>query len=194
MIPPSGHIRERLLAQLTTLLSRHPEGIKEYELYQQLKKAGIQPFCEGSLTDPLVLFRCHFLLFHLLYTLQDHLRSSQGKDLDIHCLNIQIKPWNPHHNDTLEKVDPLRSYYLDSEQLEQTERQDVEKMMADFWTAFTHWEGGDEALVVLGLEKPVSREKIKKTYRKLAKTHHPDRGGDPTEFRRITAAAKTLLD
>lgn len=38
---------------------------------------------------------------------------------------------------------------------------------------------------VLGLEVNASPEEVKAAWRRLAMAHHPDRGGDPSEFDRL---------
>ncbi len=47
---------------------------------------------------------------------------------------------------------------------------------------------------ILNLQKDTSADEIKKAYRKLAVQKHPDKGGDPEEFKRISEAYKTLSD
>ena len=47
---------------------------------------------------------------------------------------------------------------------------------------------------VLGLDKGASEADIKKAYRKLAMKHHPDKGGDPEQFKKIQAAYDLLSD
>lgn len=57
--------------------------------------------------------------------------------------------------------------------------------------------GGDprrEALRLLGLEGGASPQAIKRAYWRLAKTHHPDLGGDAEAFRAIDAAYRLLMD
>mmetsp|Transcript_20697 Transcript_20697/g.26789 ORF Transcript_20697/g.26789 Transcript_20697/m.26789 type:complete len:413 (-) Transcript_20697:497-1735(-) len=46
----------------------------------------------------------------------------------------------------------------------------------------------------LGLEKKASQQEIKKAFRKLAIKAHPDKGGDPEEFKKIQAAYEVLSD
>lgn len=51
----------------------------------------------------------------------------------------------------------------------------------------------EEALVVLGLKYPCSVEEIKQAYRQMAKTHHPDHGGDQITFMRVQTAYQMIL-
>jgi len=47
---------------------------------------------------------------------------------------------------------------------------------------------------VLGVDKDADHSTIKKAYFKLARTHHPDRGGDTEKFQEIQAAYEVLSD
>merc|ERR1719247_3828650 len=47
---------------------------------------------------------------------------------------------------------------------------------------------------VLGIEKNADQRTIKKAWRKLCKTHHPDRGGDPEKFKECEQAYEVLSD
>lgn len=47
---------------------------------------------------------------------------------------------------------------------------------------------------VLGLARTATEREIKIAYRKAARIAHPDRGGDPAHFRRITEAFEVLSD
>lgn len=47
---------------------------------------------------------------------------------------------------------------------------------------------------VLGVNENATQDEIKKTYRKLAVEHHPDKGGDEATFKKISEAYDTLGD
>lgn len=76
---------------------------------------------------------------------------------------------------------------------------------ADWRSAFKQRMGLDEALAavknskktprgILGVGRTAIWEEIKSAYRKLARQHHPDLGGDAAEFRNIQAAYEVLED
>jgi DnaJ-class molecular chaperone len=50
-----------------------------------------------------------------------------------------------------------------------------------------------EALRLLELQDPVELPEIVAAYRRLARRHHPDVGGDPEAFRTLTVARDLLL-
>ena len=50
-----------------------------------------------------------------------------------------------------------------------------------------------EALRLLGLQDPVEHSEVVSAYRRLARQHHPDLGGDPDAFRSLTVARDVLL-
>jgi molecular chaperone DnaJ len=50
-----------------------------------------------------------------------------------------------------------------------------------------------EALRLLGLQDPVEHSEVVSAYRRLARQHHPDLGGDPDVFGALTAARDLLL-
>ena len=46
----------------------------------------------------------------------------------------------------------------------------------------------------LGVERGADTNDIRKAYMKMARTHHPDKGGNPEEFKEIQKAYEILSD
>lgn len=47
---------------------------------------------------------------------------------------------------------------------------------------------------ILGVNKQASQDEIKRSYRKLAIEHHPDKGGNPEKFKELNEAYSVLSD
>lgn len=47
---------------------------------------------------------------------------------------------------------------------------------------------------LLGVKKDASLDEIKRAFRKKAHAHHPDKGGDEAEFKKVNEAYQTLSD
>ena len=47
---------------------------------------------------------------------------------------------------------------------------------------------------ILGIDEDSEDEDIKKAFRKKALIHHPDKGGDPEEFRKVREAYEILIN
>ena len=57
------------------------------------------------------------------------------------------------------------------------------------------WGSSNKSLyTILGVQPTDSCTDMKKAYFKLARTHHPDKGGDPEKFKEITKAYEILSD
>lgn len=54
--------------------------------------------------------------------------------------------------------------------------------------------GSTEYYDLLGVKKDASPDEIKRAFRKKAHAHHPDKGGDEAEFKKINEAYQTLSD
>ncbi|MBF0622435.1 MAG: DnaJ domain-containing protein [Magnetococcales bacterium] len=189
--PPKSEAE--LMDLLEAILNQHPDGIREYDLVQHLKKNKIEPFFSAALSDDLTLFKIHFLLFHLLYKLRNRLHILEKNRLKIHCLEIILQPWNTSTDSLPDLHDPLSAYYLNADNLDHTTQSDVKQMLDDFWKRFQNHLHKDTAWHTLGLEPGTPNEQIKSRYRDLAKKHHPDHGGCRIRFQEIAEAAHTLL-
>ncbi|MDM8350025.1 DNA-J related domain-containing protein [Pseudomonas sp. sp1636] len=183
-----------LAEHLYQLLQDAPAGIGEYQLIQQLKDRHCTHIPHLPLTDNLVLFRTHFLVFNALYRLRERLCSEQLGFVQISPLHIQLLPYQAGSAE-LSEHDPLRDYYLDLSQLSDTDEQAVEKLLASFWTRM---QGGEEKRAALELfelsesQQPLNLGLIKYRYRQLVSQHHPDRGGSTARLQSINKAMEIL--
>lgn len=183
-----------LAQQLHRLLREAPAGISEYQLIQQLKDRHCTHIPNLPLTDKLVLFRTHFLVFNALYRLRDQLLAEQAAFLQISPLCVQLLPYQAGSSEVSEH-DPLRDYYLDMSQLSSTDEEAVEKLLASFWTRM---QGGEEKRAALELfeltddAQVLDFSVIKHRYRQLVSIHHPDRGGSTSRLQSINKAMEIL--
>ncbi|UVE16547.1 molecular chaperone DnaJ [Pseudomonas sp. LS44] len=183
-----------LAEQLLILLREEVQGCSEYQLIQLLKTRHSTHIPHRPLTDRLVLFRSHFLVFNALYRLRDRLWSEQVGHLQINALHVQLLPYQAG-NAAVSEHDSLRDYYLDLDNLRDTQEEDVEKLLTSFWKRM---QGGDEkqaALQLLGLDTSreiLNRATIKRRYRELVSEHHPDRGGSTERLQSLNLAIEIL--
>lgn len=187
------HDFQQRLNLLHQLLRDHPAGLSEYELIKILEAQNEADFSRDRLRDNLSLFQTHFLLFHALYHLQVQFWENKTARLDIHAVCIQLRPYTNTATDTaLGEHNPLREYYLDLNNLENTDAKDVEDLLTQFWSRFVGDDDRRQALAALELTDPVDWPAIKIQHRRLAMQHHPDRGGDETRLQAINAAMDVL--
>jgi len=188
---PSDSI-DNLSDALLAALRRAPGGLSEHELFKTLASAGDERFEDRVFHQPLALYRAHFVLFHHLYRLQERLGRERRGQLRISPLCIRLLEDGRAAGTAVDESDPLRSYYLDLDNLADTTGDDVDRMLGRFWAGLTTNERRREALAVLGLSDPVDDGQIKRTYRRLAMAHHPDRGGDTARLQTLNAAMAVL--
>ncbi len=203
-IPDLPPLPERFESLIWEVLNERP-SISEYQLMRYLSDEGLPEFKPDL--DSLTLFRAHFLLFHLLYRLQDRwFFESRGwlsiHTTDIHLLEMEFVANSAEgsRQDLLEDY-PLKSYYLDYSEFLNTQEDDVLSLLDDFWRRMAgypiHAIGQDVILKsqqTLGLEDQIlSMQSVKLQFRSLCQKHHPDKGGDPQVFRQICDAKDVLL-
>lgn len=182
------------------------QTISEYQLMRYLSEEGFSEFKPDL--DPLIMFRAHFLLFHLLYRLQDQWVFERRGRLSIHTMDIHLLEMAFVPNSVegsrqyLLQEDSLKSYYLDYSEFLNTQEDDVLSLLDDFWRKM----GGHsvhpidqqvrlQAQQTLGLQgQKLSVQSVKLQFRFLCQQHHPDKGGDPQLFRQICDAKEVLVE
>lgn len=188
---------------LAGLLEENPDwfesGVSEYSLIAKLQRPPFSLFDKAALRDPLILFQTHFVVFHALYQVRDRWRERSVGELAIHTLRIELTA--PLGDTSLpEETDPLRSYYLNWDNFNDTGKDDVDALLNEFWqrvgggfTAVSQNEI-DNAKHELGLDKdtPLDLTGVKRQYRKLVHVHHPDKGGDEGKAKRLVHAFSLL--
>lgn len=198
VIGDSSNKQRTLIDAVRCLLEINSHSISEYRLLQLLKEQGWE--LPTNANDSVALFTSHFLLFNALYRLQDEYWLAH-QYLEISALSIQLHKTNTINNadqlDTSTSLlyhndQSLRDYYLDLSQLETATEESVNHLLNQFWGRFLAIDEKVEALDVLSLPATTSYQEIKKTYRRLAMLHHPDRGGDANKFRAINRAFGVL--
>jgi len=176
---------------LRNILEEHPDGISEFSLLRRLQREHDDGFPPDLFKDSMAMYRAHFLLFNALYRLQETTYRNGGA-LTIDPLNIRLHRSTPSAARMPARPDPVRAYYLDWRNLEDTSAEDVERLLGRFWTRYYANERRADALAVLGLQDPVDQDTVVRRYRQLAMTWHPDRGGDTMRFQQLQDAMAVL--
>ncbi len=188
------HSNDHLIEGIRCILEVAVEPLSEYQLIQMLNEQGWSlPTNAG---DSLDLFTSHFLVFNALYQLQVNYWA-EDQYLEISALAIQLHPAIKRESSSTNVThytsdEALRAYYLDMTQLTNATEDSVNQLLNQFWERLLVNEDSDKALAVFSLEHPVTYSDIKKRYRSLAMEHHPDRGGDLTNFKEVNWAFGVL--
>lgn len=166
----------------------------------------------------LVLFQKHFLLYRRLWLFDDELRQSTGQRLWIRGIRSTLLDPPPvglcrwldpdagtfcarpverdhlcaSHAAPLPEANGVKAYYLDWANLEGMTEERLQTMIDGFFRWMGRQGSRSEALVVLGLEPDAPQARIKERWRELSLQHHPDRGGDPEVYKKISAAWTAL--
>ena len=214
-------INTKIKSYVLNIIKNHREGISEYDLMKELDAEDFFSISSVDLcglddddgdkekSSDLLLFHKHFILMHILYTLQDDL-SLDGVLLSVSPLKIKIiesvldeleqgklkkyesgqeEPSNPL---ALTEGGKLKDYYLDWENYTSTTDQNIKDMLNSFWKKLLDPDAIVSAFQILELPVTSNQEDIKKSYRKLATIHHPDKGGDEKVFITIQSAFELL--
>jgi hypothetical protein len=182
---------------LSLILKQYPEGKSEYELFRLLQARPYQIFDKNCLSEPLLMFQSHFVLFHSLYQLRATYLSEQVADIRIHPSNIRL--W-PYHNNKpgMTEPDKLQGYYLDWNNFSDTTEGDVEKLLQSFWKAMQGQQSMPDresikaAYAYFELAADSDFRQVKTAYHKYQHLHHPDKGGDKQKSQQIEANFQRL--
>jgi hypothetical protein len=215
MNQPHVQCQKRLHEILRSHLALFEKGVSEYDLITLLKSPPHTLFDENALSDSLLLFQTHFVLFHTLYKLRAEWRSKNIGELDIIASNIQLLPISQQGRSTdLQAADPLAEYYLDWQNLVCTEQEDVESLLVSFWerilgSATNDYLGTkikgihsqsaiEQAIQTLEFSDVditnLSLAQIKSQYRTLQHRYHPDKGGTIEKAQLILNAYEILCE
>lgn len=185
-------LSENCITSVKEFLNEHPEGFREYELLLHLDALGFFNALDNKTAPSLLLFQKHFLVFHILYSINQELVNDRKGSLQITALQIK-KLQYVDAGSQVGEVDPLSSYYLDLSNLESATESNVNNMLSGFWEKYLRNDQRGDALKVLGLNDPVTDKEITVRYRKLVNVHHPDKGGDKDKIQEINEAYALLV-
>ncbi|MEX1058328.1 MAG: DNA-J related domain-containing protein [Natronospirillum sp.] len=188
-----------VLHEMRAVLIAHPEGLNELAMMNALDTNPAVAFKKPDMSDNWALFQAHFWLFHHLYLLQLAVQE-EGLCLEILATRIQLR--QPHHSTTgrsdsrtqteLSTGDPMRSYYLDIDQLERETPAGLDAKLNAFWHGVVNPELRQADWRTVDLRPTQSAQVLRDQYRRLCQKHHPDRGGEVKHFQAIQAAYARL--
>ncbi len=166
------------------------------------------PECQLLDMDALSLYKYHFLLFHLLYVLQDEY-ALNDQYLHIHFMRIYLTDYPEegvcrYYDDTLNtfcraacnkgtdycefhfsqiggmQMETLsdRYFYLDTDNYDQFDAETAESFMNGAWEILAHHKKFQVSLQALDLPLSADKQMIRNKFRMLAKKYHPDHGAE----------------
>ncbi|MDH5355067.1 MAG: DnaJ domain-containing protein [Gammaproteobacteria bacterium] len=185
-------IEQSFFAPVEAFLAEHPEGVEEFEFLRHLDEQGVFQALDTGVDPSLLLFQKHFLLFHVLYSInRQRVADKQGA---LQISPMMIKPLDYVEAGTqIGELDSLSRYYLALDNLAAATEDSVSDLLDAFWVQYLKNDKRGNALKVLGLNDPVTDTKIVQRYRKLVSVHHPDKGGNKDEIQAINEAYAALI-
>ena len=183
---------DNFIASVENYLEAHPQGFKEYDLIKHLDDQKIFQSYEDRKCPSLQMFQKHFLLFHVLYLINNKMISERTGSIKISPLLIQKYSYVETQQE-MDAHDPLSEYYLDFNNLNKATEETVADLLNSFWTEYLKNDKRQASLAALNLADPVEDHEIKSTYHQLVSFHHPDRGGDSEQIKAINTAYANLI-
>ena len=167
------------------------------ELYL-LKRLGLKLHSDIAVSDDMNRFQLHFVLYHLLYRVQQQLLDSQQGYLSVELAKVRLL--SVSHTQVSDAHDSRRQYYLNWHNFYQMTEQLLDQHLNAFWQNFTVSQftqvalNEAEAKALLQLPAHFNLAQLKKAYRTKALQLHPDRGGDAQQFILLRHAYQQLLE
>jgi len=174
--------------------------LSEYELLKQFETHEVFAFCvsEGSVA----LFQKHFLMMHVLYALRSTFLEG-GRYLDISLGKISLKELNSASEKNAVRANiedmKLQEYYSDIRNLYAEDESSIDAMLSGFWKEYAKYAVSiqhdySSALRAFDLNDDYTEQDLKKQWRKLAHSEHPDRGGSAEKFIALQEAYACLKE
>jgi hypothetical protein len=154
--------------------------------------------------DSLTLFQNHFVLFHILYLLQDEYYK-ENKYLHVHFMRIFLLDYPPvnqcrYYNEHLGKFccalteqnndycsnhlkqigdkniefQSSKYFYLDKTNYKKFNNETANDLLNGVWEVLSDYDNYKKSFEILGLPESSGMDLIKKQYKYLAKKYHPD--------------------
>ena len=195
---------------LETIINSLPvDKLREYLLNQT------EPVFESTLmrvlfgnfdimgAEPLILYQNHFILFNILYKLQEDFEKD-GLYLHIHFMRIKVIPYPTNegcrfynaelgyfctekvtknskycefHSEQLDNmIDGLsiKYFYLDESNFYKLDKENAEAFINGTWEILANYDEFKNSFKKLELNETYDLELIKKQFKFLAKKYHPD--------------------
>ncbi|KMT65347.1 DNA-J related domain-containing protein [Catenovulum maritimum] len=171
-------------------------NILESEIFSKLKQPPYQLIKPFAQDNQFLLFQQHFILYNALYKLRDIWFNQNKAHIEIGLARVSISK-QITNSEALTKLDTLRSYYLNWDNLLNTDEAQVETLLDNFWQQISikplvDKSDVEKAFVILEINSDANANEIKQAYKGLCLKHHPDRGGDQTKITEINWAWSIL--
>lgn len=173
------------------LILRSPAPLTEHFVIKEVERQGLFDGIPGT-EAALALFRKHFLIMHVLYRLQMQFEE-RGDQLHVSALAIELVSKGGVESGSIASPEAsLRDYYLDLEEFDEVSEADVVTLLNGFWRKYERWQTTDQACKILGVPPDATWPAVQAAWRRAAAATHPDKGGDPVQFRKVFEAYQSL--
>lgn len=200
--PLTEPVLNLLQGQLLNVLCSAPvTAAQPIEEQYLLSRLGLKLHSETVLSADLARFQQHFVLYHLLYRLQQQMLELEQGYLSIELAKVRLLPLAnaPQQLTEQQQYAGRREYYLSWQNFYLMTEQLLDLHLSDFWQQLitpqaTHAElATADALALLQLPAHFTLQQLKKAYRSKALQLHPDRGGEQQQFILLRQAYQQLL-